>query len=513
MTRRKHGHRKNIFLEAFRERVSVIISTAKPRKRRGLSEGIRLMTPEEELAAIQAITLPKSEDPAKEVIINENEEDLNPPISHIESSRKQAHRREPSKAGFMKWILGSFGNLETRKRHGLSEGTRLMTPEEELASIQAAWAPRLNEDIMEVPIEVPDNNPQDIAPVLTDIPGEILPENNTKTHNHQIRKRKPKRWWRILGRRGKNTPVLIELSLTSQLNPETVEKKKKYYSKYLKPTVNSTALFVIAYFIVWFTYQFGVMIQASFSDIDSVLYYYEVMFPVGNYSHLWSQFNIILITAAGPMLSVIMGLLYRYVFMNRLKPGTQMRQLLVWLYLVSMAFFFGAFVAGIITNQGFGYVAGWLYMNIVFRIGISLIFLFILGFQGWKTLRHLPEVSGSDSFKRNRRMYVLSRLTIPWLVGSIFILVLKHTSFVPQHPNIYEYDAIIIGSMLFPVVAAIFNKRERPMYFRNPRHSTSTRTVVIAVMFAVLITFLVRFGLSQGLYLKLKILLDISMYR
>jgi hypothetical protein len=255
------------------------------------------------------------------------------------------------------------------------------------------------------------------------------------------------------------------------------------------------------------------MIQASFSDIDSVLYYYEVMFPIGNYSPLWSQFNIILITAAGPMLSVLLGLLYRYVFLSRTSPGPQKRLFLVWLYLVSMAFFFGAFVAGIITNQGFGYVAGWLYMNIVFRIGISLIFLFILGFQGWKTVRYLPEVSGSDSYKRNRKLFVISRLTIPWFVGSLFMLLLKRTSFVPQHANIFEYDLIIIGSMLFPVVAAIFNKRERPMFFKNPRRSTSPRTTMIWVIAALILMLLIRVGLRNGLYLQLKILLDISMYR
>ena len=452
--------------------------------------------------------------------------------------RKRGHRRDNPIAGFRKWVSGIAKSLKPRKRKLITEGTRFMTHAEERAAIAAITLPRQDEKVPELlvmepiersavvkPLQVPQRDivqeltpaepvekPYDSSIVLPD-PASKIPPAQTTHRRHQVRKRKPKRWRHIFARRKKASPVLIDLALTSQLNTENVVKKKKSFRAYLKPAINSTSLFVLAYLIVWFTYQLGVMIQASFSDIDSVLYYYEVMFPIGNYSQLWSQFNIILITAAGPMLSVLMGIIYRYVFLGRTNPGNQMRLLLVWLYLLSMAFFFGAFVAGIITNQGFGYVAGWLYMNIVFRIGISLIFLFILAFLGWKSVRFLPEVSGSDSFKRNHKAFVISRLSIPWLTGSVLMLLLKHTSFVPQHANIYEYDMIIIGSMLFPVAAAIFNKRERPHLYKNPHRSTSTKTIVIWAIAAILVALLVRFGLARGLYLQLKILLDIGMYR
>jgi len=452
------------------------------------------------------------------------------------SKRKRSHHHDSSGEGFRKWISGIVSRVKPRRRHTLSEGIRLMTPEEEAAAIEAAWSPRERapevftpepvdnpavadaaqprerEVVKEVPAPEPFDEPADAVIAPQYAASKIPTATHSEHRRHQYRKRKPKRRWHLFGRRKNKAPVSIETTLLKPLQAENAAKELKTYRVYIKPTINSTALFVLAYLIVWLTYQFAVMVQASFSNIDSVLYYYEIMFPIGNYSMLWSQFNIILITAAGPFISVVLGVIYYYVFLGRTSLGKQIRQLLVWLYLISMAFFFGAFVAGAVTHQGFGYVADWLYMHIVFRIGISMIFLFLLGFLGWKTIQHLPDVSGSDSFKRSRTAFVLSRLSIPWLAGGALMIWLKRTPVMPQHPNILDYDMIIIGSMIFPVVAAIFNKRERPRFCRNSRRSTSTRTIVVWVTAALILASLVRIGLSNGLYFQFRILLDIKMY-
>ena len=451
------------------------------------------------------------------------------------SRRKHSDYQDKSGKGFTKWISGIMRRVKPHKRHTLSEGTRRMTPEEELAAIEAAWSPRERDLEQGIPVPETVDNPTgaDPAPlrerdVVKDEPvpetvynlsaddpiqlfaaSEMTPASKTKLN----RKHKPKRRLRLFGRRRNKETVPIELALLTPLKAEDASIARKTYRVYIKPTINSTALFVLAYYIVWLTYQLAVMVQASFSSIDSVLYYYEVMFPIGNYSTLWSQFNIILITAAGPFISVLMGVVYFYVFLGRRSPGSQVRLLLVWLYLLSMAFFFGAFVAGAITHQGFGYVESWLYLHIAFRIGISLIFLFFLGFLGWKTIMLLPEVSGPDSYNRSRVAFVLSRLTIPWLVGGTLMLLLKYTSFVPQHPNIFDYDTIIIASMIFPVVSVIFNRRDHPFLAKNSRRSTSTKTIVLWGIAALILTFLVRVGLRHGLHFVFRIFLEITKYR
>ena len=425
--------------------------------------------------------------------------------------RKRKSQRHHYRKDFLKWVSGFVRRLKRRKRRTLVEGIRLMTPDEDQAAHDAVSLPRNKVVVPEARAAESHETPTDPNDIPLYAPM-LVPPATQANQSENYKKRKPKRWWHRFGHRKNRSQVSLEQALLTPLKADKVAKPKTMYRAYIRPAINSTAIFIVAYLIVWLTYQLAVMVQASLSHIDSVLYYYEVMFPIGNYSRLWSSFNIILITIAGPLLSVFMGILYYYVFLGRRNPGPQMRLFLVWLYLLSMAFFFGAFVAGMITHQGFGYVADWLYLNIVFRIGVSLIFLLILGFMGWNVIKLLPEVSGPDSFKRSRTAFVLSRLSVPWLIGSVLMFLLKRTSFVPQHPNILAYDLIIIGSMAFAVIAAIFNKRDRPRFFKNLHRSTSTGSIMASVIAAIVLAFLVRVGLSDGLYFQLKVSLDLGKY-
>src|ERR1039457_5857668 len=68
-------------------------------------------------------------------------------------------------------------------------------------------------------------------------------------------------------------------------------------------SINSAILFVLTYLITYLTYQLAVMFVASRYGINSILLFYEVFFPVGNYSEKWNSFNIIIITFAGPLRS------------------------------------------------------------------------------------------------------------------------------------------------------------------------------------------------------------------
>lgn len=54
--------------------------------------------------------------------------------------------------------------------------------------------------------------------------------------------------------------------------------------RYMVYAFNSIILYIIAYITAYLIYQLAVILTASFFDIDSVLYYYEVMFPIGNAS-------------------------------------------------------------------------------------------------------------------------------------------------------------------------------------------------------------------------------------
>jgi hypothetical protein len=336
-------------------------------------------------------------------------------------------------------------------------------------------------------------------------------QQDSKPLNKHMHKRRKKRFWQKFrfGKKKEQPAVYTPLGEIGE-----PEKEKAPLKVYIRSTLTSTAIFIIAYYLSWFIYQLSVMVVASFSKIDSVLYYYEVMFPIGNYSPKWNQTNIIFITLSGPLISLIFWALYRFVFLRKFHPGSQVRTLLVWLCLNSMMLFFGAFVGGAITRQGFGYVVDWLYMNIAFRSLFSMMFLSLIVWLNWKIVRFLPENSGLDSWKHNRYGFVLSRLIVPWFIGGGVLILLKITDVIPQHENIFNYDAFTIATLLFAVLPPMFNSKTRPHLIQGRKTYPRIRKSSAAawVLAAIALTILIRFGLSKGLFFQLIFDLNLGIY-
>jgi len=130
-------------------------------------------------------------------------------------------------------------------------------------------------------------------------------------------------------------------------------------------------------------YQITVLIVASNWNLDSVLFYFDLAF--NDYSPLWKRFNIIIVTFSGPLISLLIGILFLKVFANRPKVKGFLKLFFIWVALHALNLFFGAFSSGVSFDEGFGYVAAWIYLNIFWQIFISLIFLFILGLIGYYT--------------------------------------------------------------------------------------------------------------------------------
>ena len=297
-------------------------------------------------------------------------------------------------------------------------------------------------------------------------------------------------------------------------NSLPVPEKKVPWTAYIKPALTSTAMFMVAYQISWFFYQLAVMVTASFFRIDSVLYYYEVMFPEGSDSLKWSPEKIIIITLAGPFMALVVWIMLRFILKMKVRFGSHLRMFLVWLYLISMMMFFGAFVGGAITLEGFGYVIDWLFMSIALRMILSLVFISMIIALSWNVVRFMPETSRSGSWKYSRYKFVLSRLIVPWFLGTIIMTLLKITKNITQHENIFDYDIINLATLVFAIVPPIFNSRSRPQIIkkRKVNQRLKAEQPVIWIAGAIILVMLFRIILNYGLYFRLILNLDINFY-
>jgi hypothetical protein len=243
-----------------------------------------------------------------------------------------------------------------------------------------------------------------------------------------------------------------------------------------------------------------VMFIASRFGINSVFFFYEVYFPIGNNSSLWSDFNIILITFSGPFISVLLGT-YLILSSVRKERTKGLKKLFVlWLSYHYLNYFLGAFVAGVVTNQGFGYVIAWLFMPTFLKFGLSLIFLFAMGVIGYYHSVYFLETSNSLYWtQRYKKIWlIIFGALIPWAFGVIFLFIVKYPFVIPQHENIVVHDTILYITLIFFIAPMLVNFEAKPAFDQSVRKAKGRRINWIYLALFVLIMVAFRAGLDSG---------------
>ncbi len=277
--------------------------------------------------------------------------------------------------------------------------------------------------------------------------------------------------------------------------------------------LSSMGLFMTAYVITWLTYSLAVMITASFYEIYGVLYYFEVMWPEGALL-LLKENAAIAIALAGPFISLFMGLVYLGILKMAKNMGTQVKTLVFWLFLISLAHFMGAFAGGAITGQGFGYVLVWLNMPVVLKLLISILALIAMAWIGWKYARIILEIRPIRKHGNNIPLILINRMLLPCILGTLLLIVIKLPNITPRHPNIWVYDVIILVTVLFAVIPPVFNRKQRPVQHLSKSIISRDRTAraIFAIILSATVLILYRLGLSSGLYIYMKFAIHISSF-
>lgn len=270
-----------------------------------------------------------------------------------------------------------------------------------------------------------------------------------------------------------------------------------------------------SYILIWFVYQCAVIFTAAMYDIHAVLRYFEVMFLASNSSPLWTRPDILAITLSGPFVAVvIMGILMLKLYRSS-HYTTLIYQLLLWLMLMAAAHFFGSFIAGAITLQGMGYVIAWLFMPFAVKLLVSLMFLSVMMFLGWMAGPYFLRLSSGHPRKEDKPFILFGRVVVPWVVATVILVLIKIPNLPPQHENIWDYDVLILASVGFAVIPALFNKKSLPANsIKYPKSKRKHRLVVwLWILVAVVLVLLYRLGLKDGLTVYLKMVLNISAYQ
>jgi hypothetical protein len=226
--------------------------------------------------------------------------------------------------------------------------------------------------------------------------------------------------------------------------------------------INSTAAYLFAYLLSYLFYQVITLIGANLTGVSGTLYYYEILFGIPNLSSEWTHGRMLVVSAVAPVLSMVAGYLILFRVASKFPWKHYFLLFLLWLGFHLSNSFLGGIIAGTITDHGIGYaldVLFWPVFLIYFLLSLTgLLSLSLIGNACIETTLKTTS-SGYWLIRKNRQQYILFTLILPWLIGSIFMVLIKYTDQTPQHEFIAIHDLILSFTIGFLVL---------PIFFRSP---------------------------------------------
>ena len=269
-------------------------------------------------------------------------------------------------------------------------------------------------------------------------------------------------------------------------------------NNYLKVLVNSSVIFSLSFFFIYFLQQFVTVWIAKVFDIPSILFPYRIYWPLYTYSSLYSRSALIFIFGVGPFMCLGLGFVFFRLWIIARKSSKNLKIFILWTIFHAFNLFFGAYIAGVITRTGFIYTSEWLFMSrmfdveeIIFLIA-SVIILIIIGYFG---SRHFLSASNSDKLivSKFRIVYMLTQVLIPWLLGNIAIFLVNFPNTRPEF-LLLQVTSVL---MIFPM---FINYNSLSLHIVKPDKGVNKIRYGWVYIFLTIVVFIViRFVIYRGI--------------
>ena len=262
--------------------------------------------------------------------------------------------------------------------------------------------------------------------------------------------------------------------------------------------LHSTAYFILTSMLIYVIYQGITIMVASSYHIPVIWYYYQLKFPLYTYSPLYTREALVVIFAAGPIMSLMLAFVFLKLYFTTNPVLKRFKLFFLWGFISGANMFFGAYIAGFITRTEFIYTSEWLFMShmfaseeIVFTI-IALVMLIIIG-RIVTPLFLLSSGSVTLIKPEFRLFFVFSQVVFPWLtVMLVFFLITLPDYYFPLILKTITPGLMLLPSLFLYNSLQFENIHESGVIQRN-----YFRWSIVIVAVAVL--FFYRVILSFGL--------------
>jgi len=276
---------------------------------------------------------------------------------------------------------------------------------------------------------------------------------------------------------------------------ETLDRNKRTPGNFVKISANSTAYFLLAFLFVYLLGQVSTAIAAMQFDYTGVLFYYKLIYTID--SHQWMSDAVKLLFSLAPVISLFIALLSLIAFMNMYTGKSSFKLFFLWSFVHGIIWFFGALIAGMLLDSGFGYVILYFYFQDTGKLILSLLSLaMMLAALGITTKWFV--FSGNTYFNQlnehSRTFFMLAQVFVPIVVGTIILIGIKI-------PKITIYELFVLLSSLFALIpiGLIYNSYPTFFFEEEPvKVKLKWGVVIISIISLVAFRFIFEIGVPFG---------------
>lgn len=262
------------------------------------------------------------------------------------------------------------------------------------------------------------------------------------------------------------------------------------WQKFLVAAVNGTAIYVLAYYIIWGLHQFAKMGVSHYYHLRGTWDPSRVIFAMADGE--WWRTAIVAVHGIGPLVCFVAGILaFRWFWSSERARSGHVKLLLLWIALHACNAVFGALLSDTFIQTGFWYVPDW-----ILRVGaaLNIIVALLAGMMqlalGYFGAIAFLQAHDSKTVMRysNRQWMVISTLIVPWVVGGAFIALTKLPYF-----SLYEALHLLMMALLVtPMALGCLNDS----FSSTVQRAKSTHVVWGFVVLAIVLGLAWRLALS-----------------
>ena len=261
-------------------------------------------------------------------------------------------------------------------------------------------------------------------------------------------------------------------------------------SKFLTAGLNGTAVYILAYYLVWGMHQVAKLEVSQFYSLRGNWNPSSIVYTMADGE--WWRIAIIAVNGIGPLVCLVLGVVaFQWYWKSERARRGQFKLLLLWVAFHCCNAVLGALLADTLTQTGFWYVPDWLLglgniMNVILALLAGLIQLGL----GYLAAIAFLQAHDSKTVMRfqNRQRMVITTLIVPWVAGGIFIALTK----LP-YLSVYEVlHLVVMGLLITPTALGCLNE----VFSDTVKRPQSTKIAWGLVGLAVVVAVAWRLALS-----------------